>query len=392
VLPSQISRSAPIGTQPQRQMFHNEIHQPARGHSAGPRRVDRAIFSPDAVALARLARIWGSLSYLFGTKGKGKGPPLLDLSAMRAAMAEAQRNAQVMQERNNVIRMLKSSALEQAEKLVENYYGLMGDGVNIRIKLEEDMGGSLAAVSYTYDRNGRMADISLHLNMRQFLPDASSNGINGKVIENDRTIAHELTHAVMGRNMDIRYIPDWFMEGTAEYIGGAAERLALTLRQLTPRALMARLAHPWQGDTTQYAASYLAVRYLDQATAANGGLREIMQRLKAGDSLDQAIQGASAGQFASTADFVVQFVRGGIGEAFLRTIDLSGRDAGSIKPGRGPDVVSDHGTYSHQPLTGFRVQWPRPLEGIRLSPAHSLFGPQTIQSAAASYARHQGQS
>ena len=45
-------------------------------------------------------------------------------------------------------------------------------------------------------------------------------------IYNDRIIAHEMVHAVMGRSINMTAIPTWFLEGTAELIHGADERLA----------------------------------------------------------------------------------------------------------------------------------------------------------------------
>lgn len=183
----------------------------------------------------------------------------------REALAHAKQQAEEVRVRKSILDTLKSSVLEQAEKLVDTFYGLEGDGAKLTIVLEEDMGRTLAAVSYYYDQQGRMANQHLHISVAQFRPDTGPNGVNGHYIENDRMIAHEMTHAVMGRNMDIRNLPTWFMEGTAEYVAGGAERVGRVLKQVAPQALLNRITHPWEGDNTQYAAGYLAVRYLDQA-------------------------------------------------------------------------------------------------------------------------------
>jgi flagellin len=226
------------------------------------------------------------------------------------------------------------------------------------------LGNALAAISYMYDRRGRMVNEVLHLNMSQFVPDSSPNGTNQHIIQNDRIIAHEITHAIMGRNMDWRNLPEWFKEGTAEYIAGAGERAHLALAYLSPQQLVSQAAADWQGDSPQYAGAYLAVRFLDVITANGGGLKAIMGRLKAGDSLDTAIAQVSEGAFPSTESFLRQWEKQGV--AFLRSLDLSGKDPGAIGQAKGPDVVPDVGRKANQPMQGFRIIWPSPLEGSLL--------------------------
>lgn len=373
--------------------LQNATHQHA--HTLGatappaPVRQDQASFSTGGLALNRLVRMWGTLSGLFGT-GQAqawKGP---DLSALRQALQQARQNAEAVELRQRVTDTLKSTALRQAESLVEQYYGLKGDGTTVRLRYENNMEGALASVSFQYDDRGRVANPSLHINMSQFAPDTGPNGVNSHIIQNDRIVAHEMTHLIMGRNMDLASLPDWFAEGTAEYISGGAERVALSLRHNSPQALLSHLTKPWAGDSDSYAAGYLAVRFLDQATAEGGGLKAIMGRLKEGDTLDQAISSVSGGQYHDTAHFLTDFVRNGTGVAFMRTIDLSGRDPGSIKPGAGPAIVADSGTRADQPLQGFRMQWPSALEGLPALQHAFSFGINAppAQAAALAYGRH----
>ena len=361
------------------------LSQAGASQSRWLNQADQVQFSRDGLALGRLIRMWGSVASLFGLKGKPQAGPIFDLVALREALQEAQRRATEIKSRQGVLDTLRSSALRESERLVEDYYGLLGDGARMRIVLEEEMGGALASVSYRYDRNGRAENLHLHINLSQFRPDTGPNGTNNHVIENDRIVAHEVVHAVMGRNMDISRLPDWFMEGTAEYIAGGAERVALTLQQLSPQQLMNRLAHPWVGDNSQYAAGYIAVRYLDYALHKGGGIRALMARLKAGDSLDQAIHIVSGAAYLSTGDFLDELVSLGGGEFLIRNIDLSGRDAGSVQPGRGPEIVADRRVPSSQPLRGFQIQWPSPLEGMSFGQASPWFGLPTARSAAAAY-------
>ncbi|MDF2627270.1 MAG: flagellin/flagellar hook associated protein [Symbiobacteriaceae bacterium] len=349
--------------------MHQHAHTPAANPPVPTVRHDQVSISAGGLALNRLVRMWGSLTGLFGT-GQAqtwKGP---DLSALREALQQARQNAEAVELRDRVTNTLKSTALRQAESLVEQYYGLKGDGTTVRVKYENNLEGALASVSFQYDDRGRIANPSLHINMSQFAPDTGPNGVNSHVIQNDRIIAHEMTHLIMGRNMDLASLPDWFAEGTAEYISGGAERVALSLRNNSPEALLSTLMKPWAGDSDSYAAAYLAVRFLDQAAAEGGGLKAIMGRLKEGDTLDQAIASISQGRYQDSRHFLTDFARMGTGAAYMRTIDLSGRDPGSIKPGAGPSVVADRGVKANQPLEGFRIQWPSPLEGLpALKPA-----------------------
>jgi hypothetical protein len=350
-----------------------EMSTPARS-AIGVARVDQLQVSPRGRALGALSWTWRVLGELFGRPASA-GP---DLAGLQQALQEARERVQAVNERNEILQTLKSSALAGAEVLVREAYGLEADGAQMQVELEKEMGSSLAAVSYAYDSRGRMADLTLHINVSQFVPDTGPNGKNEHVIENDRIIAHELTHAVMGRNMDVSQLPDWFMEGTAEYVAGAAERVALSLRRMSPGGLLGRVLQPWYGDSPQYAAAYLAVRYLDTATAASGGIRGIMARLRNGESLDEAVYQGSGGRYEDAADFLIQFARGGEGEAWMKTIDLTGRDPGSIRAGKGPQIVPDGGRPKEQPLRGFRIDWPSPLAGIdflgSLSPGWGLFG------------------
>lgn len=371
----------------------NAAHQYAQtlgtmAHSA-PVRQDQATFSTGGLALNRLVRMWGALTGLFGT-GQAQGWKGPDLSALREALQQARQNAEAVELRQRVTETLKSTALRQAESLVEKYYGLQGDGTTVRLSYENNMDGALASVSFQYDDRGRIANPSLHINMRQFTPDTGPNGVNSHVIENDRIVAHEMTHLIMGRNMDLASLPDWFAEGTAEYISGGAERVALSLRHNSPQALLSNPTKPWASDSDSYAAGYLAVRFLDKATADGGGLKEVMSHLKDGDTLDQAIASVSRGRYQGAGQFLTDFARNGTGVAFMRTIDLSGRDPGSIKPGAGPSVVADSGAHTDQPLQGFRIQWPSPLEGLQaLQPAFRFgYGAVPAQATASAYRNH----
>ncbi len=351
-----------------------------------PVQADRLTISPESRFAADLTGMWSILGALFGTAPPGSAGTQPDLSGLLQAIRDARAAQERVANEQAVIRTLKVSVLRQAEALVERSYGLKADGATLRIVFDGDMGNALASVQYRYDSRGRMVDEELHLNPAEFTPDAGPNGVNNHIIQNDRILAHELTHAVMGRNMDVYALPDWFIEGTAEYVAGGAERVNIVLEHLSPQAMLARLHRPWEGDTTQYAAAYVATRYLDQVTAAGGGLRAIMAELHGGASLDEAIRTVSGGTFTDTEAFLAALVDSGAGVSFLRTIDVSGASPGSIAGvRRGADVVPDTGTPSPQPMRGFRVQWPSALADVRVMHPVPWFGPIPVSAAIALY-------
>ncbi|MGJ4748926.1 hypothetical protein ACQV5M_21365, partial [Leptospira sp. SA-E8] len=89
---------------------------------------------------------------------------------------------------------------------------------------------------------------------------------------NDRIIAHEMTHAIMatGTNWGAYRSSVWFVEGTAEFIHGADERVlgdSFGDNGAAIQAIAAGFAAApgsWGGTSTDYSAGYLAVRYLYQ--------------------------------------------------------------------------------------------------------------------------------
>lgn len=275
---------------------------------------------------------------------------LLELARLRITLLTAARQA-VIQARQ-VQQMLRTSALPNGERLVAQEYGLEADNAPLTIALDPDMGSALGSLSGRVGQGGRLEDLELRLNFQAFVPDTRANGTNRHVIENDRIVAHELTHAIMARTMDFASLPAWFAEGTAEYIAGGGERAARALRLYGP-ALRSALGRPWQNSSAEYAAAYLAVRFLDETTAVAGGIRRVMQELKAGRSLDVAI--AATGAYGSEQELLDAF-QGPAGARWLRGLELKG--AGARSTNSGPAVVPDTTVPARRdPLTGFREQW-----------------------------------
>src|SRR3989338_3257064 len=130
-------------------------------------------------------------------------------------------------DRRAVLNGLKGYWLNEAEARVLEFYGIKGDGAGLEINLDfsDGAGGVLASVSGTGGAFGRVDDQVLNIDLADFLPPNLPNGGNPPFY-NDRIIAHEMVHAIMGRAMSFTPLPSWFKEGAAEFIHGADERLS----------------------------------------------------------------------------------------------------------------------------------------------------------------------
>ena len=255
-----------------------------------------------------------------------------------------------------MVEALRRSWLPSSERLIEKYYGLTADGAQMKIILDQPgtAGGSAAFVSGIVGADGRAYSQELHVDfadMSDFtLPNGSGNG---------QVIAHEMTHAVMGRATAINNLPQWFVEGTAEYIPGADNRLRVdTASQTTTAALVAGTwDSAWGGSSADYSAGYAAVKYLDnKLTAAGQSMITFFDSLEnVANDLDDAF--AATGLYANSAAFVAEF-KGGGGATFINTLDLNDADTGAIGGGTSVDAVPGMNLDTMDPLQHFVEVWP----------------------------------
>lgn len=222
---------------------------------------------------------------------------------------------------------LKSGWLTAAENLIREHFGIEAGGQSIRIELTsftDGAGGILARAGAMVGSSGPGSNITLQIDMADFAPANPPNGGNAPVF-NDRILAHEMTHAVMNATMNVGSMrtanQQFFLEGVAELIHGADERLLGDLENLGGGVaahgiddLMARVDDwgvSWGGDSADYSAAYAGMRYLDARIkeAGGAGIRDIMVYLAADPSrtLDQAFANASRGLFADVAAFKADF-------------------------------------------------------------------------------------
>jgi flagellin len=283
------------------------------------------------------------------------------------------------QAKQNIIDALKQSWLRQGEAMVEQFFGIRGDGSDIEVKFVEGQ-PYLAAVSFTGVEldTGRLTGMTLNIDFSDFNPAGWPNGSGSGALNNDRVIAHELTHAIMARAMDMNDLPLWFIEGAAEFIHGADARLYNDITATAGANTAARVATLMgtyltaNGSVQLYSAGYAALRYIHQEIIANGGqgIREVFDYLSSNtlSTLDDAL-GALATTYAgmdfnSVATMTPLFAAGQAGNTYIANLydsgNLTNADTGAVggadsTPGGLRDttvngVVPDAAGYSEHPL------------------------------------------
>jgi len=272
---------------------------------------------------------------------------------------------------------LRSGWLSQAEQMIKEYYGLEAKGSSIKIdftSFSDGAGGTIARVGTTFGGSGIGGNITLQVDMQDFKSGAPTN---------DGVIAHEMTHAVMDATLNVGSIfaggQTFFMEGTAELMRGADDRLYADIGGAggaNIAAVMGKVAGwgtSWDGSSAAYSAAYAGMRYLDQQIKAAGGsgIKDVTTYMAADPNtrtLDQALANATHGAFTGMADFKAKFQADGatfIGD-LLSSGKLANADAGAIggaDASGGPvrtaaQVVPDVATHSGEDqLDGFKETW-----------------------------------
>ncbi|PYC28308.1 flagellin [Aquipseudomonas alcaligenes] len=237
-------------------------------------------------------------------------------------------------DRRAILNGLKGYWLNEAEQLVLNSFGIQGDGSTLTVNLDftDGAGNVLASVSGTGGAGGKVDNQSLNIDLADFLPANLPNGGSAPYY-NDRIIAHEMVHAIMGRSMNFTALPNWFKEGAAEAIHGADERLSGdTAGGTSTAAIVAAFNADDVSASAGYSGGYAAVRYMhDRIKAAGGeGIKDIMQYLNRnpGSTLNAALANASNGAFTGEADFDTKF--NADAATYVASLDLTNEDTGAI--------------------------------------------------------------
>lgn len=267
-------------------------------------------------------------------------------------------------DQKEILKNLKRGWLAQGEKLVKDLFGLEGDNSTLKIVFVNDPApGAFNAAVAGYIINGKTESMELRINVAQWTGTSWPDGDIGIGPANyqDRVIAHEMVHAIMGRNMDMSALPNWFKEGAAEFIHGADERLAIDMGIHGVGNVVAQVADgTWTSNSLHYSGAFAAVRYLHDAAA--GGIAAILGDIAGGATLDQAISNRTS--FTDQADFLSSF--GANGVAFIGTMNLGNADTGAVggqdadggAPKTAGSVVPDVDAYTEDPLLKFVEIYP----------------------------------
>lgn len=284
------------------------------------------------------------------------------------------------QNRSAVLKGLGYYWLSEAENRIQSLYGIKGDDYVMRVNLDtsDGAGGVLASVSGYTAADGKTDGMVLNVDMADFNPPNLPNGGSAPVY-NDRIIAHEMVHAIMGRAMNFGGLAGWFKEGTAEFIHGADERLAGDVARLGVDGVVSAFGSIAASEG--YSAAYAATRYMhDRIKEAGGeGLKDVLQYLagNAGSTLNDALKNASHGAFASEADFNTKFTQNGA--AFINSLDLQNEDTGAIgglDADGGPvvtatDILPNEASNGNQPMQNFKLIMEDPFANFK-GPEFSL--------------------
>ena len=255
-----------------------------------------------------------------------------------------------------------SGMLEQSEAMIKAYLGLEADGkdeVDIVLNKPGAIGGNIAFVTFA----GQDV-INITADFADFAA-PEPNALPIKYI--DRVVAHEMVHAVTANQLPTSVSSKtWFMEGVAELIHGADERLSTLVPAAgSASAFMSSFAGGFGGSDADYAQSFVAARMIHSMMKEKGygnGIATFMKTLRDGQDLD----GAFGKYFDMTeAQFITHVASSG-GNYIDSRIDFTNEDTGAIggadADGMGIknafDAVGDSESYSDQPLKGFKVNWP----------------------------------
>ena len=146
--------------------------------------------------------------------------------------------------------------------------------MNVEFRNADD--NVLADVVSGYNSEGITTSLTLRINMNYY-NNLDLKDKNGAVSDNpnqlylDRTLAHEMTHAIMAANIPhFSELPKYFKEGMAELVHGIDDYRKQGIQNLandtdTLKSILDGSITP--GDDSAYSAGYIALRYLAHQAA-----------------------------------------------------------------------------------------------------------------------------
>ncbi len=252
--------------------------------------------------------------------------------------------------KNTIIKALNSEWINQSLTMIKDAYGLSfwEDGAsvtNMNLNFTNEDDGTLASISSKDDGNGVTKILTLNVNLKYYAQlnqtDVNGSSASGGATYLDRTIAHEMTHAVMRANItNMSALPKYIREGTAEFLHGIDDERKTTLAGLSyTDSIFSN-----EADDTPYAVGYAFLHYINKAGGHGEAMKRFMAVLdeKGGTAYNEAISAATKGRFKSEGEAKTAFLadygkiinNGGSNNDFYKAycdIDLENtRDTGSV--------------------------------------------------------------
>lgn len=166
-----------------------------------------------------------------------------------------------------VVGALYSWWVDSALTLISDSYGLDFYSNNASVKtldinLYNSADGQLAYTEYSTGRKSSELHIYINMNYYSNLSTSDPNGSSGSTVYLDRTIAHEMVHAVMAANIDyFSELPAMFKEGSAELVHGIDDKRKSSIESITKSSSSLQKALNG-GGVDMYSAGYVLLRYL----------------------------------------------------------------------------------------------------------------------------------
>ena len=207
-----------------------------------------------------------------------------------------------------------------------------GTTVNtINVEFGNDGGNALAYVSHTYNTaTGETTGLLLHINM-DYYGQLNTKDVNGSTATAgagylDRTLAHELTHALMAANIThFDSLPLYVMEGMAELVHGIDDQRTGSILNYAQKSKAADTANVlansgnYKSGEEPYAIGYTLLHYMAKKGAASTGnsqLQVIKDFMKVLDdstvggmtAYDDAINTATGGLFADSSALTSAYI------------------------------------------------------------------------------------
>ena len=274
------------------------------------------------------------------------GRPLFDGSNRQADTVEQQ-----------IIKALNSEWIQNSLEMIKEAYGadftqdstmINKMKVNLNYNPSAQQSSALAWVTHQAV-GGKTVSLQLDINMKIYnnMDMENVNGVypgGGAANYLDRTIAHEMTHAVMAANIEnFASLPSYIKEGIAELIHGADDNLRNELNNLDVTEYTS-LFNNGAGTKAQspYAGGFAVLRYMAYHSGDNGkvALNRFMKVLEenGASAIDTAVAAATAGRFATLTDLTNSFLNdfksySPMNISFYKKecgIDIANKDIGSI--------------------------------------------------------------